>query len=331
MDTSTIAPAQADLAAIRTLLQQSQEAWNRGDGTAYGACFTDDATDVTYVGTIYHGGSEIGRAHQALFDSFLKDSRLLLEIVGIRLYGTDTAVVVTRGDVSKGKPKKLGKLATYTLIRQADDHCDASHLDYADNLTSTRSAATWAHNNDLWIEAELGEIGGKDGVHSPTARTDAGEAAAYVADTGVDALAVAVGSSHAMTSKSASLDIELVGELRAAVPVPLVLHGSSGVLDGDLRRAVAAGLTKINVGTQLNEGHAESLVRPSRRGHGNCGHLPPARRARSALADAHGGLSALRAPMSRRPGTAGPSHGFGGVGVLPCIGRDEEDPQGRRE
>ncbi|GAA4623142.1 class II fructose-bisphosphate aldolase family protein [Actinoallomurus vinaceus] len=129
---------------------------------------------------------------------------------------------------------------------------DASHLDYADNLAATRSAATWAHDNGLWIEAELGEVGGKDGVHSPTARTDPDEAVAYVSGTGVDALAVAVGSSHAMTAKSASLDIELVGRLRAAVPVPLVLHGSSGVLEDDLRRAVAAGLTKINVGTQLN-------------------------------------------------------------------------------
>jgi fructose-bisphosphate aldolase class II len=129
---------------------------------------------------------------------------------------------------------------------------DASHLDYADNLAATRSAAAWAHDNGLWLEAELGEVGGKDGVHSPTARTKPAEAAAYVSGTGVDALAVAVGSSHAMTTKSARLDIDLIGEIRAATPVPLVLHGSSGVLDDDLRQAVAAGLTKINVGTQLN-------------------------------------------------------------------------------
>jgi fructose-bisphosphate aldolase class II len=129
---------------------------------------------------------------------------------------------------------------------------DASRLDYADNVAATRSAADWAHANGLWLEAELGEVGGKDGVHSPTARTKPAEAAEYVAATGVDALAVAVGSSHAMTSKSARLDVELIGELRTAVPVPLVLHGSSGVIDDDLRQAVTTGLTKINVGTQLN-------------------------------------------------------------------------------
>jgi uncharacterized protein (TIGR02246 family) len=109
-----------DTTAIRALVEFSQDAWNRGDGAAYGACFTADATDVTYVGTVYHGGEEIGRAHQALFDSFLKGTRLVVDILEIRCYGIDTAVVVTRGESSKGEPKKLGKLATYTVIRDVD-------------------------------------------------------------------------------------------------------------------------------------------------------------------------------------------------------------------
>lgn len=71
-------------------------------------------------------------------------------------------------------------------------------------------------------------------------------------DTGVDALAVAVGSSHAMTRRTAALDHALIARLRAALGVPLVLHGSSGVPEEELRRGVAAGLTKINVGTALN-------------------------------------------------------------------------------
>ncbi|WP_063004873.1 SgcJ/EcaC family oxidoreductase [Nocardia salmonicida] len=105
---------------IRALVQRGQDAWNRGDGAAYGACFTADATDVTFVGTVYHGGVEIGRAHQALFDSFLKGTRLTVQILEIRRYGSDTAIVVTRGESSKGDAKKLGKLATYTVIRDAD-------------------------------------------------------------------------------------------------------------------------------------------------------------------------------------------------------------------
>ncbi|MFW1410945.1 class II fructose-bisphosphate aldolase, partial [Vibrio parahaemolyticus] len=78
------------------------------------------------------------------------------------------------------------------------------------------------------------------------------EAAAFVSSTGVDALAVAVGSSHAMRDRSARLDLELIARLREAVPVPLVLHGSSGVADDVIAQAVAAGIRKVNVGTALN-------------------------------------------------------------------------------
>jgi fructose-bisphosphate aldolase class II len=129
---------------------------------------------------------------------------------------------------------------------------DASALDYAANVAATKAAAQWAHQQGLFLEAELGEVGGKDGAHAPGVRTDPDEAVEFVAATGVDALAVAVGSSHAMSERSATLDFELIRRLRAAISVPLVLHGSSGVADSDLRKAVEAGITKINVGTLLN-------------------------------------------------------------------------------
>ncbi|MFB7919049.1 ketose-bisphosphate aldolase [Streptomyces sp. NPDC056061] len=134
---------------------------------------------------------------------------------------------------------------------------DASKLGYEENVRVTAEAVAWGRERGIWIEAELGKVGGKEGeppldAHAPGVRTDPAEAAAYVRDTGVDALAVAVGSSHAMTERTAALDHELVGRLRDAVPVPLVLHGSSGVPDDEIRRAVASGMVKINVGTALN-------------------------------------------------------------------------------
>ncbi|MET8680747.1 class II fructose-bisphosphate aldolase [Streptomyces sp. NPDC004647] len=133
----------------------------------------------------------------------------------------------------------------------------ASKLSYGENVKSTAAAVRWGHERGIWVEAELGKVGGKEGespldAHTPGVRTDPAEAAAYVAETGVDALAVAVGSSHAMTERTAVLDHELIARLRAALPVPLVLHGSSGVPDEEIRRAVAAGMTKINIGTALN-------------------------------------------------------------------------------
>jgi fructose-bisphosphate aldolase class II len=130
---------------------------------------------------------------------------------------------------------------------------DASALDYDGNVRATADVVRRCHRRGVWVEAELGEIGGKDGVHAPGTRTDPAAAAAYVAATGVDALAVAVGSSHAMLTRDAALDFRLIAELRAALPVPLVLHGSSGVGDADLGAAIAAGMTKINIATRLNQ------------------------------------------------------------------------------
>jgi len=129
---------------------------------------------------------------------------------------------------------------------------DASQLPYQDNVAATARITAWAHDHGVWVEAELGEVGGKDGAHAPGVRTDPAEAVAFTAATGVDALAVAVGSSHAMTERTAALDLDLIARLRTAVAVPLVLHGSSGVPDDDLRRAVATGMVKINIGTALN-------------------------------------------------------------------------------
>ncbi|MBA8794661.1 ketose-bisphosphate aldolase [Friedmanniella endophytica] len=129
---------------------------------------------------------------------------------------------------------------------------DASKLGYDENVAATAAVVAKAHAAGVDVEAELGEVGGKDGVHAPGARTDPDEAAAFVEATGVDALAVAVGSSHAMTERTASLDLELITRLRDRLPVPLVLHGSSGVPDDELVRAVEAGMRKINIGTHLN-------------------------------------------------------------------------------
>ncbi|WP_380170472.1 class II fructose-bisphosphate aldolase [Kineococcus sp. DHX-1] len=129
---------------------------------------------------------------------------------------------------------------------------DASALPFEENLAATREVADRCRAAGVGCEAELGEVGGKDGVHAPGARTVPAEAAEFVAATGVDALAVAVGTSHAMQTRDASVDLDLIEELAAAVPVPLVLHGSSGLSDAQLRAATVAGMTKVNIATHLN-------------------------------------------------------------------------------
>lgn len=176
---------------------------------------------------------------------------------------------------------------------------DASRLPDEKNTAATRAAARWAHDHGLFIEAELGEIGGKGSAHLPGVRTDPKDAARFVAETGVDALAVAVGSSHAMVTRAAALDLGLISRLRDEVPVPLVLHGSSGVPHPTLRSAVEHGMTKINIGTLLNVAftravrralaEAPELVDPRR-------YLTPARSAMTdTIADC---LTTLSAPAS---------------------------------
>lgn len=157
----------------------------------------------------------------------------------------------------------LDHVQSDALLRQAADAgfssvmYDAARLPYAENLAATRAAADWAHAQGLWIEAELGEVGGKNGeppldAHAPGARTDPAEARAFVTDSGVDALAVAIGSSHAMTTRTATLDHTLLERLSGTLDVPLVLHGSSGLPDDELTAAVTGGITKVNIGTALN-------------------------------------------------------------------------------
>jgi fructose-bisphosphate aldolase class II len=129
---------------------------------------------------------------------------------------------------------------------------DGSLLSYEENVQVTRRLAKIAHAADVCIEAELGEVP-KPGVSDSTeALTDPDEAKAFVEATGIDTLAVALGSVHAETEKHISIELERLNAIRQSVSVPLVLHGSSGVNDAEIAEGIRLGLSKINVATQLN-------------------------------------------------------------------------------
>lgn len=213
--------------------------------------------------TLEHAEAIAAGAEQAGAPAILQISENAVKFHGGKL----SAIAATASAVARASTAPLAlhldHVVSADLLRAAADEgfssvmFDASKLPYDENVKATADAVRWGHERGIWIEAELGKVGGKEGeppldAHTPGVRTVPSEAAAYVADTGVDALAVAVGSSHAMTQRTASLDHTLITDLRDAVPVPLVLHGSSGVPDEEIRRAVAAGMVKINVGTALN-------------------------------------------------------------------------------
>ncbi|CAN2245671.1 class II fructose-bisphosphate aldolase [Candidatus Planktophila dulcis] len=144
------------------------------------------------------------------------------------------------------------------LVKQALDlgydsvMFDGSKLAYDENVAASARMADLCKSYGATLEVEIGEVGGKDGVHAPGVRTNPLEAKAFAEATGAHLLAVAVGSSHAMTTRDATLDFDLIAEIAKTVGVPLVLHGSSGVSDSDLQKAVKSGMSKINIATHLN-------------------------------------------------------------------------------
>ncbi|NLF00640.1 MAG: hypothetical protein GX601_06640 [Anaerolineales bacterium] len=137
--------------------------------------------------------------------------------------------------------------------------CNAAMLStdgmtFADSVAMTRQVVALAGSVGATVEAELGDLPDARHRAAPAALTDPAQAAEFVARTGVDALAVSIGNVHCVTDGSAPLvDLALLEALRAAVPVPLVLHGGSGLSDAAVPDLIARGVAKINVGTVLKQ------------------------------------------------------------------------------
>jgi tagatose 1,6-diphosphate aldolase GatY/KbaY len=140
---------------------------------------------------------------------------------------------------------------------------DGSHLAYDENVAFTRAMVTTAHARQAAVEAELGRLTGtEDGLTIPEyeARfTDPAQAAAFVAQTGVDALAVCIGNVHGRYRSEPRLDFDRLAAIRQAVAVPLVLHGASGLPETMVHRAIALGVCKFNVNTEVREAYVEAL------------------------------------------------------------------------
>ena len=112
------------------------------------------------------------------------------------------------------------------------------------------------------MEAEVGEVpkpDGKEYDEAAIALTQPEEAVQFAEATGIDTLAVALGSVHGLKTKQISLDLDRLTEIRSRVSIPLVLHGSSGVSDDDIKQGITMGLCKINVATQLAQAFTSSI------------------------------------------------------------------------
>ena len=130
---------------------------------------------------------------------------------------------------------------------------DGSANDYETNLSQTREIIKIAHSMGVSVEGEIGHVGQantNDGEHSDMYTTPE-EALEYVNQTGVDALAVAIGTAHGAYKNKPKLDIDRLGKIRSTIDTPLVLHGGSGLSDDDFRNTIKAGIAKVNIFTDL--------------------------------------------------------------------------------
>lgn len=158
---------------------------------------------------------------------------------------------------------------TYEVMAQCIRHgfdsvmIDASKLPLEENIAMVRKVVELAHAADVAVEAELGKVGGVEDDIVVSAKeaglTDPAEAERFVEATGVDSLAVAIGTAHGVYSGEPHLDFELLAEIKKRVSIPLVLHGASGVPDEAVQKAIALGICKVNISTELKQPFAATL------------------------------------------------------------------------
>lgn len=157
---------------------------------------------------------------------------------------------------------------------------DCSAMPYEENVRNLAQVVRIAHAMGATVEGELGCVAGnEDGSAENESRammTDPAYAQDYVERTGIDALAVSVGNAHGAYKLPPKLDFELIRTIRDRVPVPLVLHGGSGLTDDDFARAIQCGIAKVNIFTDINAAQADAARRALDGGAADALHMLPA-------------------------------------------------------
>ena len=132
---------------------------------------------------------------------------------------------------------------------------DASHHTFEENISIVKEVVDYAHRWDVTVEAELGRLVGQEDDMEVDEKeaffTDPEAAYEYTERTGIDSLAVAIGTAHGLYRLEPKLDFERLEEIRKRVNIPLVLHGASGIKGEDIRKCISLGITKVNIATEL--------------------------------------------------------------------------------
>lgn len=136
---------------------------------------------------------------------------------------------------------------------------DGSMLDFDKNVSLTKQVVELAHKSGVSVEAELGTIGGKEETEGQIKYTEVSEAVEFVKLTGVDSLAIGVGTAHGVYKGTPHIAVDRIKEIADKVDIPLVLHGASGLSDEVIRACIGAGINKINFATHLRQAFTEGL------------------------------------------------------------------------
>jgi len=138
---------------------------------------------------------------------------------------------------------------------------DGSSLPYEENVQLTKKCAKIAKEAGVSLEAEIGHVGTStpEASSDESVQTDITEAVNFYKETSVDALAISVGTAHGMHNRTASIDLDKLRAISLQIPIPLVLHGTSGLSDNDLKNCLLYGVAKTNVETELRRAYRSSL------------------------------------------------------------------------
>ncbi|NLJ84088.1 MAG: class II fructose-1,6-bisphosphate aldolase [Halanaerobiaceae bacterium] len=140
---------------------------------------------------------------------------------------------------------------------------DGSHLPFEENVRLTSKVVEAAHAVGVSVEAELGRLGGTEDDLSvdeeDATLTNPEEAEEFVKRTGVDALAIAIGTAHGVYKGEPKLDFDRLKVIKERIKIPVVLHGASGIPEEDLKKAVSLGVCKVNVNTDFQQAYAAKV------------------------------------------------------------------------
>ena len=137
---------------------------------------------------------------------------------------------------------------------------DGSHKKFEENIALTKKAVDFAREHGIPVEAELGSVGGKeDDLEAQGGCTDPMQAVEFVQRTGIDSLAIAIGTAHGVYKKEPKLDIERLKEICKVVDIPLVLHGASGLSEDAVKTCIQEGICKVNFATELRVAYTQAI------------------------------------------------------------------------